>query len=177
MGKSNGKALDASRPESVAAERRAGEPSEPIPTVAADVGDMQGVEGARLSPPDPEVPAKAARRSFNAEYKQRILRAADACREEGAIGALLRREGLYSSHLATWRRQRAQAVQEALAPHLRGRPATPHPLEEENQKLRRENARLAQRLQQAEIIIEIQKKVSALLGIPLQDSANGEKDS
>jgi transposase len=177
MGKSNGKTIQAALPESVGAERRGGERSTAIQTVAAGGGDIWGVEGARPSPPDPEVPAKGARRSFNTEYKQRILREADACREEGAIGALLRREGLYSSHLATWRRQREQAVQQALAPHKRGRSARPHPLAEENEKLRRQNARLAQRLQHAEIIIEVQKKVSALLGIPLQDGANGEKDS
>jgi transposase len=137
------------------------------------MGETGGGAGTRLSPPDPEVAAKAARRSFNAEYKQRILREADGCREEGAIGALLRREGLYSSHLATWRRQREQAVQEALSPHRRGRPAVPSPLVEENEKLRRENTRLTQRLQQAEIIIDVQKKVSALLGIPLPDNGNG----
>jgi len=113
----------------------------------------------------------------DAEYKQRILREVDLCRDEGAIGALLRREGLYSSHLTTWRRQRDQAVQAALAPHKRGPKPARNPLVEEMEKLRRENARLAQQLEKAEIIIDVQKKVSSLLGIPLQDSHSGENNS
>ena len=129
--------------------------------------------GANSLPPDPEVPAKAVRRSFSAEYKQRILRDADHCTGEGAIGALLRREGLYSSHLATWRRQREAAVQQALAPHRRGRQA-PHPLAEENEKLRREKARLVERLQQAELIIEVQKKISGLMGSAPPNDGSGE---
>jgi len=137
-----------------------------------DGPSQMGPESA--TPPDPEVTAKAVRRSFNAEYKQRILREADGCREEGAIGALLRREGLYSSHLSTWRRQRAEAVSQALSPHRRGRQAAPPPLVEENEKLRRENARLAERLQQAELIIDVQKKISSLLGSPLPHNGNGE---
>jgi transposase len=149
------------------------EPS-PISLRSAAAAASAGSEGIKLSPPDPEVPAKAARRNFSAEYKQRILREADSCTEEGGIGALLRREGLYSSHLATWRRQRAEALRQALAPQQRGRRAAPHPLAEENEKLRRENVRLTERLQQAEIIIEVQKKISALLGNALPNNAHGE---
>lgn len=115
-------------------------------------------------PPDPEVIAVNPRRRFDAAYKQRILREAYACRGMGQIGALLRREGLYSSHLAAWRKQLA------LAPKNRGRkpmdPALSSQIEA-NRKLARENARLERRLAQAEAIIDIQKKVSALLGIPL----------
>jgi transposase len=139
-----------------------------------DMGGPSQMGPECATPPDPEVTSKPVRRSFNAEYKQRILREADGCREEGAIGALLRREGLYSSHLATWRRQRAEAVSQALAPHRRGRQAAPQPLVEENEKLRRENARLAERLQQAELIIDVQKKISSLLGNPSPPSGNGE---
>jgi transposase len=125
-------------------------------------GSSAGVGTAQRR--DPELSAKAVRRRFTAEYKQRILREADACTALGAIGGLLRREGLYSSHLANWRRQRAAAVEQGLAPRRRGRIAAPVPLLEENQKLRQENARLVERLQQAELIIDVQKKISALLG-------------
>jgi len=114
--------------------------------------------------PDPEVIASPSRRRFTAGYKQRILREAEACRGTGQIAALLRREGLYSSHLAAWRKQLA------LAPKVRGRKPTDPALcaqIEENRKLTRKNARLERRLAQAEAIIDIQKKVSALLGIPL----------
>jgi len=133
--------------------------------------------GPRPARPDPEVLVKAARRHFNAEYKQSILHEVDRCRDEGAIGALLRKEGLYSSHLTTWRRQRDQAVQAALAPHKRGPKPARNPWMDEMEKLRRENARLAQQLEKAEIIIDVQKKVSSLLGIPLKDSNGGGMNS
>lgn len=136
---------------------------------AADSG------GAAPAPtPDPEVPASPKRRQFTAEYKRSILDQAEACRDEGAIGALLRREGLYSSHLTTWRRQRQQGELAALSPKKRGRKSTASPLAEENQRLRNENARLSRRLEQAELIIDVQKKVSALLGIALPEVQNGE---
>jgi transposase-like protein len=99
---------------------------------------------------------------------------AEDCRDDGAIGALLRREGLYSSHLTTWRRQREQGEREALTPKKRGRKPTANPLAEENQKLRADNARLSRRLEQAELIIDVQKKVSALLGISLPEVKTGE---
>ncbi len=118
--------------------------------------------------PDPEVLEQAKRRRFTAAYKARILVAADACREPGQIGALLRHEGLYSSHLSTWRRQRQAGTLAALAPQRRGRQG-PQPLEQELQRLKRENARLAQRLAQAAAVIEVQKKLSALLDISLPD--------
>lgn len=124
-----------------------------------------------LPHPDPEVVAKPRRRTFTAEYKRRILDEADATRFSGSIGALLRREGLYSSHLVTWRRERDAGILEALTPHKRGPKSRQHPLETENQKLRRQNERLAEQLRKAEIIIDVQKKVAALLGrpIPAQD--------
>ncbi|MFQ5891150.1 MAG: IS3 family transposase [Gemmatimonadota bacterium] len=118
-----------------------------------------------LSGPDPEVPEKATRRRFTAEYKLRILREADGCVEPGALGALLRREGLYSSHLTTWRRQREQGALEALRPHKRGRPAPPaHPLVRRIAELERDIARLQERLRQAEAIIAAQKKPFRDLG-------------
>jgi transposase-like protein len=113
------------------------------------------------------VVADAKRRTFTAEYKQRILAEADAAAQPGAIGALLRREGLYSSHLVTWRRERQAGVLKGLAPHKRGPKSKRHPQDEEIQKLRRENQRLTEELRKAEIVIDVQKKVGALLGWPL----------
>lgn len=124
--------------------------------------------------PDPEVLETPRRRRFAAEYKQQILRQADAC-PPGGLGELLRREGLYSSHLNTWRRQRDQGVLAALTPQKRGRKARQlDPMRTENQRLLRENERLAARLRQAEAIIDVQKKVSELLGIPLKPLDFGE---
>ncbi len=120
-------------------------------------------------PPDPEVAERAARRRFTAEYKRRVLQEADACAGTGELGGLLRREGLYSSHLTTWRRQREQGTLAALSPKKRGRPASPgSPLARRVAELEREKARLEGRLKQAETIIEVQKKISEILGIPLK---------
>jgi transposase-like protein len=117
------------------------------------------------------VPERAARRRFTAEYKLRVLREADTDAGAGEIGALLRREGLYSSHLTTWRRQREQGALAALTPKKRGRSAAPvSPLARRVAELEREKARLERRLKQAETIIEVQKKVSEILGIPLKTS-------
>jgi transposase-like protein len=118
--------------------------------------------------PDPEVVADARRRTFTAEYKLRILAEADAAvAQPGAIGALQRREGLYSSHLVTWRRERQAGMLKGLTPHRRGPKSKRNPQEEEMQKLRRENQRLTEELRKAEIIIDVQKKVGTLLGWPL----------
>ena len=130
---------------------------------------------AMPSPPDPEVPEKARRRRFSAEYKLAILREADRCTEPGQIGALLRRERLYSSHLVDWRRQRDAGALEALA-RTRGRKPT-DPMQAEVERLRRANERLAKRLAQAEKIIEIQGKVSELLGIPLDPASDDEQSA
>ena len=111
----------------------------------------------------PEVIEKASRRRFTAEYKTRILDEADRCTEPGQVGELLRREGLYSSHLTNWRRQR----EAGLAPKQRGRkPKSNKKEQQELDRLRRENKRLAERLRQAETIIDVQKKVCEMLGIP-----------
>jgi transposase len=121
--------------------------------------------------PDPEVRPKARRRQFTAEYKRRILDEADACTTAIQRGALVRREGLYSSHLNTWRRQRAQGILDGLAPRKRG--ANPDPLVAENVRLQLEIQRLKARLHRAETIIEVQKKVSQLLGLPTPEGESG----
>lgn len=116
----------------------------------------------------PEVPERAARRRFDAEYKLRILEEADRCTEPGQLGELLRREGLYSSHLTTWRKQREEGALNGLREKKRGRkPKRRDPKDLELARLRREKQELEERLRQAETIIEVQKKVSEILGIPL----------
>ncbi len=124
----------------------------------------------RLPSPDPEVVQRARRRQFPASYKLRILEEADACKE-GEVGALLRRAALYSSHLHAWRRQREQGVLSAFQPR-RGRPPK-DPAAAELARLRSENERLARKLVVAETIIEVQKKVSALLGTTLGSPEQG----
>lgn len=124
------------------------------------------------TPPDPEVPERARRRQFTATYKLRILEEADACSLPGQLGILLRREGLYSSHLADWRRHRAQGTLAALAPRRRGHAITPIDPAEVT-RLRHENERLTRQLAAAEAIIDIQKKVSALLSLTQPSSADG----
>ena len=120
--------------------------------------------------PGTEVSPKAKRRRFSAKYKGRILREAEACTERGEIGALLRREGLYSSHLAQWRQQAEMGELQALEPKKRGPvPKVADPRDRRIIELERENARLERRAAQAEAIIEVQKKVSELLGIVLPD--------
>jgi transposase-like protein len=113
--------------------------------------------------PDPEVIPRAKRRQFSAEYKLHILTEADQCSQRGEIGALLRREGLYSSHLTTWRKQRDQGQLQGLTPQKRGR--KPDPQAAELARLQRENAQLRRRLEQAELIIDVQKKVAQMLGL------------
>jgi transposase len=135
-----------------------------------------GAAPGSLSRPDPEVVAKAKRRTFSTEYKIRILEEADtASATPGGVGALLRREGLYSSHLVSWRRERQAGILEALKPRKRGPRSERHPLAEENEKLRRQLGQLSEKLRKAEIIIEVQKKVAALLGNPIPDPDPEEK--
>ena len=122
--------------------------------------------------PDPEVRPKAKRRHFTAEYKKRILDEADACQTATQRGALVRREGLYSSHLTFWRRQRAQGILDGLAPKKRGVKADPLALE--NAQLRSDKKRLEQQLERAEMIIEVQKKIALLLGLPIEPDLKDE---
>jgi transposase len=149
------------------AERSEGERSEPQ---RSGVAAKAGAAPVLASRPDPEVVAKPKRRTFTAEYKQRILEEAEAAATTpGGVGALLRREGLYSSLLAYWRREQANGILEALTPQKRGPKSKRNPMDEENQKLRRQNARLAEDLRKAHIIIDVQKKVAALLGHPIPE--------
>ena len=124
--------------------------------------------GAR---PDPEVVATARRRQFTSADKRLILEAADRCTQPGEIGALLRKEGIYSSHLTTWRRQRAADERAALEPQKRGRKADPAQAEDRRVlQLTQENDRLRRKLAQANAIIAVQKKLCALLGLSTDET-------
>ena len=125
------------------------------------------VNGHREVSPDPEVVPLAKRRQFSASYKERILAEADACSKSGEIGALLRREGLYSSYLTSWRRERAR--EQSLAPKKRGRKGQSEQ-EKEWARLKAENGRLKAQLERAETIIDVQKKVSQLFGQPIDET-------
>lgn len=129
---------------------------------------------SRATAPDPEVPAKAQRRRFTAEYRRRILKEADACKKPGALGALLRREGLYSSHLVNWRRQREQG--ELVAGRARKRGPVPKAVDPRVRQLEVENRRLQRKLARAETIIILQKKIAEILGIPLKPLDIDETD-
>jgi transposase-like protein len=136
-------------------------------------GKAAGGVGERSEPQPPaerrfsngEAPAKARRRQFTAAYKRRILAEVDRLKgDSGAIGALLRREGLYSSHVSNWRRQEREGGKQALASNKRGRkPKERNPLEPELRQLEKENRRLQKKLRQAELLIDLQKKVAAML--------------
>ena len=127
----------------------------------------------KLNPHDTEVVPKAKRREFSVAYKNRILTEVDGCVEAGQIGSILRREGLYSSHLTTWRRQREQGELSGPPGTRRGRPARSE-IEQEVTRLRQENEVLHHRLAQAEAILDIQKKVSLLIGLNLSGTRLGE---
>jgi len=156
--------VDLPTPALAGAGRSEGERSE---TERSSAPAKAGADPGIALHPDPEVVAKAKRRSFTAKYKQQILAKADAAASEpGAIGALLRREALYSSHLVTWRRERDAGIQQGLEPHKRGPKSRRNPLADQNQQLQRENERLTEQLRKAELIIDVQKKLAALLGAP-----------
>jgi transposase-like protein len=161
MDKTSNKRLLA--PERGEPERSGGEPNGGANNPAAD------------SPtPDPEVSAKPKRRRFTPAYKARIVEEAQRCTESGQIGALLRREGLYSSALTQWRRQYQAGALQALKDDKRGRKRTRDVRGKELERLQRENERLNKKLRQAELIIEIQKKVAAMLGNPIETPPNSE---
>ena len=124
------------------------------------------LEVSRIMPSDPEVPEKKPRRKFTAKYKLEILEKVETCTRPSQIGLLLRKEGLYSSNLTTWRKQRDNGLLEAMAPKKRGRKKIEkNPLAQEVARLQRDNERLKRKLKQAETIIEVQKKISQILGI------------
>ena len=123
---------------------------------------------------DPEVAEKAQRRKFSAEDKKRVLEEVDRATGHGGIGAVLRREGIYSSTLHGWRKERDAAVHKAFS-QKRGPQPQRNPLADENGKLRRQNQRLQEELEKAHIVIDVQKKVAKLLGYPIAENPNGEK--
>ena len=122
---------------------------------------------------DQEVTPKAKRRIFKASYKKKILAEVEAAAGTGSIGEILRREGIYSSTLTSWRKERDAAVNSAFS-HKRGPEPKRNPLSAENEKLRRQNQRLQEELRKAEIIIDVQKKVAMLLGRPLPSIPDSE---
>ena len=133
----------------------------------------RGGGGSPGASPDPEVAPRAQRRRFSAAYKLRIVEEANGCSKPGEIGALLRREGLYSSHLVEWRRARDQGQLDALASKRRGpKPDPDRALKRRNAQLERENARLRKKLETAETILEVQGNVSRLLGLTMPKSGS-----
>ena len=152
----------------------------PMPLTQLDTAAGAGTQGGRRptivpapAAVSPEISARPRRRTFTAQDKLRILTETDRAADTGQIGAILRREGLYSSILGDWRRQREAGAIGALAPARRGpKIAEPNPLAAELALSRKDNARLTLRLARAEAIIEVQKKVADLLGIPLAQSDN-----
>jgi transposase len=177
----NNSKVPASSPATLAAagrrerERSEGDRSAAAAKVGADSQPQPDTHQSDQLHPNPEVVAHAKRRRFTARYKQRILNEADAAKGSGGIGVLLRREGLYSSLLATWRREREAGVLKSMTPQKRGPKSKRHPLQDETDKLRRENARLIEQLRKAEIVIDVQKKVGALLGWPIPAPDPDEK--
>ena len=149
-------------------ERRGGERSE-----APRSGESSKIE--RDPAPDPHVAAKATRRRFTSEFKLEVLREADQC-GPGELGALLRRHGLYSSHLSVWRRERELGGRERLSKKRGRKPAERNPLSPRVTQLERELGRLQRKLKKAELIIDIQKKVAALMGIPLNAPESGDDE-
>jgi len=135
----------------------------------------RGGEVVRAVRPQPQVLAHPTRRRFSAEYKLGVLRQADACSEPGEIGALLGREGLYSSNLTKWRHQREEALLGALCPkQRRPKPSEADAAERRVAQLEREKERLSGRLAEAELIIEFQQEVAALLGVSLRSQESDE---
>lgn len=154
-------------------ERRAAERSEAARSGGASTAERRTIPRPEVR--DPQVPEKAQRRRFTAEFKLQVLREADRCTEPGTIGALLRRHGLYSSLLTTWRRERDEGALSHLG-RKRGRKSTRNPLADRVAELERENRKLQNRLRQAETIIDVQKKVAEILGIPLKSPESAGDD-
>jgi len=135
------------------------------------LGPMEGKRSA-AAPPDPEVVEKPIRRRFSAAYKQQIVAEADRCTEPGEVGQLLRREGLYSSHLTAWRKAARDGSLRALSKTRGPKRGPSNPLEPKVRKLEREKARLEDELRKAHLIIDVQGKVAGLLGLSPEDEKN-----
>lgn len=159
----------------VAPERSEGELGEPSRSGGATI-PVAPAAPTNSNVANPEVSDKAVRRRFTAAYKRRILQEADQC-GSGGIAVLLRREGLYSSHLTTWRKLRTKGELAGLEPRKRGKKPVPrNPMAAENERLGRENQRLQKRLHQAEVIIDVQKKLCDLLGLTVPPIEQNESD-
>jgi transposase-like protein len=142
----------------------------PAPAVGGEErSDETPRAGADAPPADPEVVAKPKRRQFTAAYRMRILEEADRCTEPGEVGRLLRREGLYSSHLTAWRKARRNGALHGLASKKRGAKHTRNPLEAQIRQLEAKVVRLEQELHQAHTILDVQEKVAGLLGFDLNN--------
>jgi transposase-like protein len=157
--------------------------SSTVRDASAIEGSSQGARRATeevpsiAPPPNPEVATVAQRRQFSSAHKRRVLAEADACSEPGQIGALLRREGIYSSLLSTWRAQRKRAEHGALQPKPRGPKAEPNRAEAKRvAELERENERLRRTLAQAYTIIDVQKKLCTLLGLPAAEAPSEPRE-
>jgi len=157
-------------------EPRSGERSEPGRGAGPNTGGAPGGTSNNSRVPDPEVLPKGRRRTFTVQYKLKILQAVDEARGSGEIGALLRREGLFSSHLTKWRAQQLAGALSGLTARKRGpKPKAVNPLAKRYAELERENRHLKRSLAKATVIIDIQKKVSELLGIPLDPTGSDEE--
>ena len=145
--------------------------SPPAPGVEERSDEAPGAGGGtRAAPPDPEVVAKPTRRQFTAEYRLRVLEEADRCTEPGEVGRLLRREGLYSSHLTAWRKARRKGSLQGLSSKKRGaKPSERNPLDAKVRALEAKVARLEKELHTAHTILDVQGKVAGLLGFNLND--------
>lgn len=176
MGQVQAVRVESEEMEALVRPRSGGERSEPERRGGTNASASPGDAASGKPPaPDPEVPSKRLRRRFSATYKRRILEQVDGC-GPGRIAALLRREGLYSSHLTTWKHQRQTGEAAGLEPRKRGRKAVVrNALTGENEKLRRDNDRLQKRLRQAETIIGVQKKLCELLGLPTYSSTESSE--
>ena len=125
-----------------------------------------------------EVRPRAKRRRFTAKYKKAILDEVNRCSQTGELGALLRREGLYSSHISTWRAQRERGELEGLAPKKRGpKERETNPLDKRVRDLERQCSKLRKRAERAEALVEVQKKVSELWGVTMPKPGDEESDS
>jgi transposase-like protein len=171
------KHLPKSEASSGAPKRSSGERSETERSEGAPEETTKPKTDQAPPPPDPEVLEKAQRRRYTAEYKLQILKATEACTQPGEIGEILRREGLYFSHLRDWKQQRLAGTLWALEPKKRGPKAKEkNPLSRRVAELESENRKLKKRLEEAQIIIEFQKKVADVLGIPLKSEESSEKE-